>query len=54
VAAMHLWAMQPMWNTATIELRPYKDPCHCKSIAHFNHTVVTLHVVLLGYHRLFT
>jgi len=25
-----MWAMQPLWSTATIEFRPqYKDPCHC-------------------------
>ena len=27
-----MWAMQPLWSTATIEFRPqYKDPCHCKN-----------------------
>ena len=23
----HLWAMQPLWSTATIEICPYKYPC---------------------------
>ena len=27
----HLWAMQSMWSTPTIEIPPYKDPCHCKN-----------------------
>jgi len=29
----HLWAiaMQRMWSFATIEIRPYKDPCHYKN-----------------------
>jgi len=27
-----MWAMQPLWSTATIEFCPqYKDPCHCKT-----------------------
>ena len=27
-----MWAMQPLWSTATIEIHPqYKDPCHCKN-----------------------
>jgi len=28
----HLWAMQPMWSTATIEIHPYKYPSHCKNL----------------------
>ena len=23
--------MQHTWSTATIEISPYKDPCHCKN-----------------------
>jgi len=27
-----MWAMKPLWSTATIEIHPhYKDPCHCKN-----------------------
>ena len=46
-------AMQYMWSFATIEIRPYKDPCHCKKlIGHFNHTVVTLGLLWYRYQRL--
>ena len=31
-----MWAMQPLWSTATIEIALSKDP------GHFNQTVVTL------------
>jgi len=27
----HLWALQHMWSTATIEIYPYNGPCHCKN-----------------------
>ena len=46
-----LWAMQHMWSTARIEIRPYKDPCHCNWLV----TLITLHVItlsLLWYQRL--
>ena len=37
VHGSHQWAVQRMWSAATIEIHPYKDPCHCKScmIGHF-------------------
>ena len=39
----HLWAMQPMWTTITIEICPYKDPCHCTNL------LVTLITLWLPY-----
>ena len=41
-----MWAMQPLWSTATIEIHPqYEDPCHCKN---WLATLTILHVVTLG------
>ena len=38
--------------TATIEIPPYKDPCHCKKlIGHFKHTVVTLGLLWYQLHK---
>jgi len=39
----HLWAIQPMWRIATIEICPYKDPCHCTNL------LVTLITLWLPY-----
>ena len=39
----HLWAMQPMWSTATIEICHYKDPRHCTNL------LVTLITLWLPY-----
>ena len=47
---MHLWAMQPMWSTATIKIALTKILATVKTTGHYNHTV--LHV-LLGYRKLF-
>ena len=47
----HLWAMQPMWSTATIEICLYKDPRHCTNLLV---TLITLWLPygLLWYQRL--
>ena len=50
----HLWAMQPRWSTATIEIHPYKDPCHCNNILVTLITVVSNPIGLLWYQKQIT